>query len=260
MRPRFFGMIMVLLLTVLAGCSMTSPSREWQTSSDQTDNQKRAQIRLQLAMGYYEQRQLTVALDEVKQALAANPDLSDAYNVRGLIYMDLGENRLAEDNFQQALRLSPNDPDLANNYGWFLCKSGQPALAIPYFELAVKSRNYQSPAKALNNAGVCSLKLRQVEAAERYFMQAFQIEPSNPQTNMNLAGVMYQRRDYERARFYSQRALKADLMTAQSLWIAVKIEHQRGDKLAEATTAAQLKRRHPNSSEYAAYQRGAFDE
>ena len=260
MSSRFFSALILLLLALLTGCGAVSPPREWQTNSDQTDGQKRAQIRLQLAMGYYEQRQLTVALDEIKLALAANPDLSDAYNVRGLIYLELGEYPLADENFQRALRLAPNDPDLANNYGWFLCRSGKPALAMPYFESAWKNRSYQSPAKALNNAGVCSLKLRDVATAERYFLQAFQLEPGNPNTNMHLAGVMYQRGDYMQARFYSARAIKAELLTAQSMWLALKIEHKLGDKLAEASMAAQLKRRHPNSSEYAAYQRGAFDE
>ncbi|WP_199724818.1 type IV pilus biogenesis/stability protein PilW [Noviherbaspirillum saxi] len=251
------------IVLLLAGCASTPGSSgraELLTSSDQTDNQKRARIRLQLAIGYYEQRQPAVALDEIKQALAADPDFADAYSMRGLIYMEMGELRLAEDNFLTALRFAPNSPDFNNNYGWFLCQNGREQQSISYFETALKNRAYQSPAKALNNAGTCSLKLKDRIAAERYFSQAFQYDPGNPSTNVNLARLYFDRQDFDRARFYISRVMKADVMTADVLWLAIRIERKLGDRAAESSLATQLRRRHAGSAEYAAYQRGAFNE
>lgn len=250
-------------MLVLAGCASgpsATPQGELLTSSDQTENQKRAGIRLQLAIGYYQQRQLNVALDEVKQALQADPNFADAYSVRGLIYMEMNENRLAEDSFLQALRLVPDNPDFNNNYGWFLCQNGRERQSISYFETALRNRAYQSPAKALNNAGTCSLKLQDSAAAERYFTQAFQREPGDAATNANLARLYYRRGDFERARFYVSRVVKTDVVPADVLWLAIRIEHKLGDRAAESSLATQLRRRHPNSAEYAAYQRGAFNE
>lgn len=180
--------------------------------------------------------------------------------MRALIYMDMGENRLAEDNFLQALKLAPNNPDFNNNYGWFLCQNSKEKQSIPYFETAFRNRAYQSPAKALNNAGLCSLKLKDRAAAEKYFSQAFQRDPGNPSTNANLAKIYFEQRDFERARFYVDRAMKADMMTADVLWLAIRIEHKLGDRTTEASLATRLRRHHPDSAEYAAYQRGAFDE
>lgn len=252
----------VVSMLVMAGCatSQTDSQSETLTSSDQTDNQKRARIRLQLAVGYYEQRQLPIALDEIKQALQADPDFADAYSMRGLIFMDMGENRLAEENFQQALRLSPNSPDFNNNYGWLLCQTGRERQSLQYFEAALKNRAYRSPAKALNNAGLCSMKLNDKVAAERYFSQAFQYDPANPTTNANLASIYFDQGDYERSRFYIGRVMKADVMTADVLWLAIKIERKLGNADAETSLATQLRRRHGGSAEYAAYQRGAFHE
>lgn len=250
-------------LAFLTGCATTSgsgPQGELPTLSDQTDNEKRARIRLQLAVGYYEQRQMAVALDEIKQALAADPNFADAYSMRGLIYMEMGEVRLAEDNFLQAIRLAPNMPDFNNNYGWFLCQNGREKQSIQYFETALRNRAYRSPAKALNNAGFCSLKINDKVAAERYFSQAFQADPGNPSTNVNLARLYFERGDYERARFYVNRVMKAEVMTADVLWLAIRIEHKLGDRAAESSLANQLRRRHAGSAEYAAYQRGAFNE
>jgi type IV pilus assembly protein PilF len=78
--------------------------------------QRKVDIRMQLAVGY-SSRASTVALDEVKLALAADPQYADGYGMRGLIYQQMGELALAEDNFVRARKLAPNNPDLANNYG-----------------------------------------------------------------------------------------------------------------------------------------------
>ena len=250
------------LALLLVGCSMTGGSgqEELRTSSDMTDTQNRASIRLQLAAGYYQQKQWEVALDEIKKALAVEPNNADAYIIRAMIYMEMGEMPLAEDNFKRAMGISPNNPDLANNYGWFLCQTGQEAKAIPYFEAAVKTRNYQTPDKALNNAGVCSLKLKDERAAEDYFNRAFRLDPSNPYTNSNLAKLYYIRGDFNRARFYMARVVKGNNLTADMLWSAIKVERKLGDRSAESALAAQLRNKYPTSKEFSAYQRGAFNE
>lgn len=257
----FIALIAVILL--LTGCASTQSGGqqgELPTSSDQTDNQKRAQIRLQLAVGYYEQGQMSVALDELKRALQADPAYVDAYGVRALVYMDMGETALAEENFLHAIKLAPTNPELSNNYGWFLCQNGRERDSIAYFEAALKNRSYQSPTKALNNAGVCSLKLKDNVAAERYFTQAFKYDPGNLDTNANMAKVYYGRADYQRARFYIDRATKSDKLSADILWTAIKVERKLGDRTAETSFSTQLRRRYPNSREYAAYLRGAIDE
>ena len=201
----------------LGADSETGSRQELATISDQTEAQRRAGIRLQLAVGYCGLGQLEVALDEIKQALLADPQLADAYSVRDLIYMDMCENRLSDDNFQRALRLSPNNPDFVNNYGWLLCQKGIAKESIVHFETALKSRAYQLSAKALTNDGVCNLKFNDTVAAERYLSQAFQFDASNPLTNANLAKLAYERNGYEGARFYLGLLLKFGNPVAPSL-------------------------------------------
>ena len=76
-------------LVALWGCTTPPsteppPSRERTTESDQTDADRRARVRMELASGYYSRGQYETALDEVKLALAVKPELPDAYNLRGL--------------------------------------------------------------------------------------------------------------------------------------------------------------------------------
>lgn len=266
----------ILLAGALGACSTTSntttsagagplqgSTTELKTFSDETNTEKRASIRLQLAIGYYQEGNYQVALDEVKKALGHNSNFSDAYMVRALIYTQMGEMALAEENYQSALRLAPRNPDLANNYGSFLCQNGRGALAMPYFESALKNPMYQSPVKAMVNAGDCALKMKQYDAAERYLLEAMRIEPNVPTIHAGLARVYFVRRDHTRAGFFINRLTqltKPENLSADLLWLAVRIQRKLGDAGQESSLATQLRRRHPGSPEFAAFQRGAFDE
>jgi type IV pilus assembly protein PilF len=246
-----------------AASGLQGSTTELKTASDETNTEKRASIRLQLAIGYYQEGNYDVALDEVKTALGHKNDYSDAYMVRALIYTKMGEMALAEDNYQSALRLAPRNPDLANNYGSFLCQNGRGTLAMPYFESALKNPMYQSPVKAMVNAGDCALKMKQYDAAERYLLDALRIEPDFPTIHAGLARVYFVRRNYTRAGFFINRLTaltKPETLSADLLWLAVRIQHKLGDSGQETSLATQLRRRHPGSPEFAAFQRGAFDE
>lgn len=259
--------VTAVLLTACAGSGGSRAggggSADIKTASDQTNVEKRASIRLQLAVGYFQDGKLAVALDEVKQAIAINPEFADAYGVRALIYGQMGELKLADESYQRALRLSPNNPELSNNYGGFLCQNGRGVEALRYYDAAIKNPTYQSPFKAMQNAGACSIRLKQYDAAEGYLLDALRLEPDHPATNAYLARVYYERRDFQRAGFFINRVkttAKLDDLGADVLWLAVRIDRRLGDKESEATMATLLRRHHPGSAEFAALQRGAFDE
>lgn len=253
----------VLSAVLLAGCAANpgaTSAGEQSAEQDRVDVQRRASIRLQLAIGYYQQRQWQTALDEARQAAQIDPTMTDAYTMAALTYMELGDTRQAEQNFLQALKLSPNDPDLSNNYGWFLCQNGRAQQSIPYFEAAVKNKTYRSPAKALSNAGVCSLMLKNTAEAERYFNEAFHHDPTDVKANINLARINYERGDLKNAQFYTKRLVNANVLTAEVLWLAIRVEHKLGNRSTENSLGTQLRRRYPDSPEFASYQRGVFNE
>lgn len=258
--PILLGALFALILSACANRKLEGDQPEVNSRTENVELQNRTGIRMQLALGYYQQGLHKVALDEIKHALLAAPDLVDAYSLRALIFMDTGEIQLAEDNFLHAMKLAPNNSDIANNYGWFLCQNGREKQSIPYFEKVIKDLTYPTPAKVLNNAGVCSLRLKDVINAERYFMLGFREQPGNPSINVNIAKILFDQGDYEKAKFYIDRVIKAEIMAADVLWLAIKIEKKLDDQVAVASLATQLRRRHPNSKEYSLLQRGAFSE
>jgi len=266
-RAAAFALPLILSLAACAGSGSgagTTARGELKTASDQTALEKRANIRLQLAVGYYQDGKLEIALDEIKQAIAADPGYADAYGVRALIYTAMGQLALADDNYKHALRLAPGNPDLSNNYGSFLCQSlNRPAESLRYFDAAIKNPSYQTPTSALVNAGVCSIKQNNFDAAERYLLDALRLSPDLEPVNAGLARVYYERRDMTRAGFFINRLIetaKLETLSADALWLAMRVQRKLGERSHEASLAAQLRRRFPGSPEYAAFERGAFDE
>jgi type IV pilus assembly protein PilF len=177
------GLPLVALL-LLAGCAggvpATSSTAEPVTESDEPDARKRARLRLELASGYFEQGQTTVALDEIKQSLAADPTYGPAYVLRGLVYMRLNDARLAEDSFRRALQINPRDPDVLHNYGWFVCNQARYVESVQLFSQALASPVYGGQAKTYMAKGICQTRMGQYPEAEGSFARAYELDPGNP--------------------------------------------------------------------------------
>lgn len=255
------GLALVALLGGCAGGTQGGATgADLPTASDQTDAQRRARIRLELASGYFDEGKTTVALDELKQVLQLDPNLPEAHNLRGLIYMRLDDKRLAEDAFRRAYQLAPRDPNVAHNYGWLLCQQGRVGEAEPYFAQALGSAVYGGKAKTWMAQGVCQLRAGQRADAERSLTRAYELDPGNPVAAYNLARLLYEQGDAQRAQFYARRLNNSELANAETLWLGVKIERRLGNTDAQQQLADQLRKRFVQSRETLALDRGAFNE
>lgn len=256
----------LLLCAALAGCAGNAGSdgsgarTDILTESDEPESRKRARIRMELAIGYFEQGQTNVALDELKQVINADPNFPDAYNLRGLIYMRLNDMRQAEDSFRRAIALNPRDANSHHNFGWLLCQQGRFPESYREFDMAMANPLYTGRAKTLMALGVCQVRGGLRTEAEKSLARSYELDAGNPVTGYNLANLLFQRGDFERSQFYIRRLNNSDLANAESLWLGVKVERRMNDRVAMEQLADQLKKRFPQSRETAAYTRGAFDE
>jgi type IV pilus assembly protein PilF len=251
-----------LLLVLLGACAAPQrSSTEVRTASDQTDADRRASVRIELAYGYFGRGQYSTALDELKQALAVKPDMREALNLRGLVYAALGEIPLAEESFKRVLGLHPLDPDTLHNYGWFLCQQRRWPEAEAQFDLALAQPQYRGPSRTWLAKGVCEVAAGRLPDAEKSLVRAFEMDPASPAIAMNLADVLYRRGQYERARFYVRRVnAQVEQTTAQSLWLALRIERRLGNTASVDELSQQLRRRFAQSPELTALDNGRFDE
>jgi type IV pilus assembly protein PilF len=168
----------------------------------------------------------------------------------GLVYMDLKEDAVAEQNFERAIKLNPVDSDANNNYGWFLCQRKRYDEGMKRFLAAVKNPLYQSPDKSWVNAGMCSLSRGDETAAGEYFQRALEVQPSQPQALFHLAQLAFRRGQLPVAKEYlTQLSKTGATFSAEALWLALRVERGLGDREAEATYGLQLRRNYPNSRE-----------
>ena len=273
MRPTLVRALVVLWLAALvAGCSTTTTTKPSTGSSDSnasvdiqkrdpsgpSDNRKRASIRLQLAVGYYQDGKFSVALDELKQALTLDPGFADAHTVLALVYTELHQDALAEQSFQRALQLEPDNSDLNNNYGWYLCQHGREKESLRFFDTALKNPLYTQKAKPLQNSGVCSIKMGDPVAAEEYFRRSFEIDPTGSVSAYNLASIYYERKDLPRARFYVAQVNNGQEPTPASLWLGIRIERRLGNRTNQVALESQLERLFADSREAQMQKRGNF--
>ena len=253
------------LLLALGGCASrnrdaTGADVDILTASDEPDARKRARIRMELAVGYFEQGQTNVALDELKQVIANDPTFPDAYNLRGLIYMRLNDMKQSEESFRRAVSLNPKDSNAQHNYGWLLCQLGRYDEANRAFEGAMTNPLYADKAKTLMTQGVCQARAGRKAEAERNLARSYELDAANPVTGYNLANLLYQRGEFPRAQFYIRRLNNTELANAETLWLGIRVEQRLNDRVAMLQLADQLKRRFPQSPEMTSYAKGAFDE
>ena len=240
----------LITAALLAGCAAQPMDGSGGAASEaDSQSRERAKAFTDLAGAYYSRTQYKVALDELRKAITADNRYGPAYNVYGMIYMDLAEDKLAEDNFRRAIELDRNDSNARNNYGWFLCTRGRYDEGLAQFSAAIRNPLYTQPELAMTNAGLCAEKKGDIALAEANLTKAIKLQPDSPNTLLKLAGLNFRQGRLMEAQRLLGRHDELAPPSAESLWLGVRLERKLGDKVQEATYAQQLHKRFPESNE-----------
>lgn len=257
------AVLMALALLTLQGCAHPPAAGDADTAASgaaNTDARKRAHIRLELAASYLQSGRTNVALDEARQALAADPTYADAYHLRGLVYMAMQEWTRAQADLDRARELKPNDPDILHNLGWLRCEQKDYDAADALFKQALATPGYAERVKTQAAQGVCYERAGHLKLAHDTLLHAYEFDARNPVVGYHLASVIFAQGDAKRAQFYIRRVNNGEFSDAASLWLGIKIERALKDTEAMGQLAEQLNKRYPSSKEALALGRGAFDE
>ncbi len=258
----------LVIVTLLAACTTTTTTtsglpeaRDARAAAETGDPERRANVRLELAGLYFQRGQGETALEEVNRALAAKADLPSAHNLRGLILASLDQPVAAEKAFQRALQLAPEDGATLHNYGWFLCQQRRFSEGDTQFNAAMAQPQYRDTPRTYLAQGVCQARAGQWGDAERSLSRSYELDPANPMTAFNLAEVLLRRGELERARFYVRRINSVPAqVSAQSLWLAARIERRLGNVGAVQDLGNQMRERFLQSPETLLFERGRFDD
>lgn len=234
----------------LLGCASEGGGSAGTPKDATTHAQAVAKIHTELAASYFERGQHGIALQEIEVALQSEAKYAPAFNVRGLIRMALREDKEADEDFRRSLQLDSKDSNTHNNYGWFLCQRDRTNEAVAQFLEAVKNPLYSTPETAYVNAGICSTKMGKFKDAEDYFQRALARQPHLAGALVGLAQVSFESHDYAGAKSYFLRFLQnAPDLSAEQLWLGVRIERKMGDRNSEESYALQLRKHYPDSRE-----------
>jgi type IV pilus assembly protein PilF len=230
---------LMFLLLMLAGCSTPSGGG---TAS--------AKVHTELAGLYYDRAQFGIALEEVGHALRSDQNYAPAYYMRGLIHMELREDKDADEDFQKSIRLDKTDPKAHYNYGLFLCQRSREKESVTQFMEAVKSPLYETPGLAYLSAGMCSRKMGNNKDAEDFMQKALRVQPEFFQALYALADLSFFNADYFAAKkYFANFSQKAENLSAEQLWLGVRINRKVGDRNSEASYGTQLRNRFPDARE-----------
>ncbi len=238
----------LLAAALAAGCvSQTTVETRSVQDAQVASDRRRAEIHTSLASQYYQRGALAVALDETRLATRDDPAYFPAYNMRGLIFMELREDAQAREAFEKAISLAPRDADSLNNYGWFLCLRGDPGAGMERFRTVLSDPLYATPEKALLNAGLCSRMVGRNAEAETYLRQAVLHKPDMAGALIGLAEILFDKGAYKESENYLVRYMRLGEPTLSALVLGVKLARQLGEKVAEDSMLQQLRRRFPEA-------------
>lgn len=249
-RPLLAG-ILLLMLGMLAGCqSNTARNGDDKTGQmGMVHGAGPADVYVDLAITYLQQRQYVPALQNARKAVMVEPRKPAAHNTLALVYQTLGQDTQAEDEFARAVSLDPDDPFANNAFGSFLCGNKRYAEAQQHFDRAIANPLNPQRWVPLTNAGRCAASQGDDDTAERYLRRALQANSKFAPALLRMAQLSLKKQNYLSARAYLQRYQEVAPHTSETLWLGIQTERILGDKDQLASYELLLRQRFPDSEE-----------
>ncbi len=165
-------------------------------------------------VSYHKQGNIDVAITEYKQAIAFNPDLSQAYYNLGIIYADKKYYTDAKIMFKKVTELDPYNFEAQYNLGIIYSQTGAIESATSAFERAVSlSPNSEDAHLAL---GAIYAKNNQDAKAISELRKAYVINPSNDEVKKVLDA-------YDKQSYTSTSTSKSKSSSDSSSWIGLLV-------------------------------------
>ncbi|MEE9493207.1 MAG: type IV pilus biogenesis/stability protein PilW [Gammaproteobacteria bacterium] len=243
MMTRFYRLSLIVALLVLLTSCAVAPK------VDPAKINKAARINTELGVMYLRKGQHELSMQKLSKAIEQDVDYAPAHESIAILYEELGEIGKADKHYRRALAIEDDSSSTLNNYGQFLCRQNKLERADKYFQRAFKDPLFAHPELIYTNAGICASQQPDVQKAETYFRQALQVMPEYLPALKQMALLTFSQDNYLGSRAYLQRYGSRAPLTADLLWIALRVEHRLNDTIAEKKYATDLKRRYPQSKE-----------
>jgi tetratricopeptide (TPR) repeat protein len=164
-------------------------------------NPNYAELHYQLGRLYFTLNRFEDSIQAMKSALAIMPDYPEVYDSLGLTYEALQDAKRAAENYTKAIEIDRKrgirDEWPLINYGTFLLHEESPLASLPFLSKALEFNPQSTKANYQMGRALCALKRN--AGAEKYFEKTIQLEPSFSSAYYQLATLIRNRGDRERA-------------------------------------------------------------
>jgi len=235
----------LVVSAALAGCVSSGGSKQFGSP----DNERAAQINLEIGIDYLRKNNLAQAKEKIDRAIEQNPRNSQAQVTAGMLYGRLGQNSKAESHFAKGLALDPKNPEVQNNYGAYLCQQGKHARGEKLMIEAATNPLYRTPEVAYLNASNCARNGGDMKRAEENLRSALKVRPKFGEALFQMADLQYKQTDYLSARGFLERYQEVGRTNPASLWLGVRIERGLGNTTAAKNYAERLKLEYPRAAQ-----------
>jgi type IV pilus assembly protein PilF len=236
-------LLAALSLSLFACATVQDQKREDKTRFRMADTNVR------LGLGYLQQGRDEAALEKLQKAVDVMPEYAEAHSSIALAYERLEEKDKAGEHYQRAVELKPKDGSIQNNYAVFLCGQGKYVEAEQHFLSAIENRRYRTPALALENLGVCMLRIPDLKKAETYLRKALRMDPKLPGALLQMARVSVEMNKLMSGRAYLQRYQEVAALGPDGLWLGIQVEEKLGGKDAVQEYKTLLRQKYSGSNE-----------
>ncbi len=234
---------------LLAGCVTETNNR----LSQNRDPQKAVKAYVEAGMLYLQRNQMENAHRTLNRAYDIDPNDAGVNNGLALFFSIEGDKAQTEKHFKKALATDPGFAQARNNYAAFLFSEGRYQDAIEQLERVTTEYRYEKRFAAFENLGLCYLRVGRVEDAEKSFNRALKLNPSLPVSTLEMAEILFDRKDYQAAGTYLSKYEKIAKPSSRQLWLGIRLQRVLGDKNKVASYELALRNMFPTSPEYQAY-------
>ena len=155
------------------------------------------------------------ATEALNHAFEIEPNLAEAYAVRGLLNTYLQKFKLAEQNFKKAIDLSPGLRFARHNYAYMLWLLSRSKEALVQFEIALE----MDPLSSITNFAVGDTlgNLGEVDKAITHYLQCQELLPDDYSCFIGLANIYKLIGDFDKYSSYLQMA--SERTNADNFWL-----------------------------------------
>lgn len=250
---RLFSAVLTVLLLSVSACTTTGPTH-------QTSEQKALEDHIRLGLSYVREGNRQMARDHIERALKIDKRSPGANHAMALLLQMELENDLAEDYYKKSIAYDRGFTWARYNYGVFLFRQGRYEDAYDQFKKGSEDIGYRNRHQVYYSLGIVAYHLGKEEEAQEAWKKAIVLSPQFAMPHLELAEYHFYHGDLKMARKHLEAFDTLSQPQARSLWLAVRIEDQSGNKDAVASKGLALVKLFPESEETRLYRAWLKDE